>query len=144
MAPDIPVVDKRTEWQGPVPEPAGITSAFWEGSINGKFLIQECSECGNRQFYPRVVCTECGQLEPDWIESNGKGTIYSYTVCHAAREEVFQELLPYVVAIVQLEEGPQLTALVPSDSEDIEVGTSVEMRLWRVSDEAALPVFHPT
>ncbi|MFC4540359.1 Zn-ribbon domain-containing OB-fold protein [Halosolutus amylolyticus] len=139
----IPVVDKCEEWDGPVPEPTGLTAEFWSETANGRFLVQQCPNCDHQQFYPRIVCTNCGREEPDWTDTSGDGEIYSFTICYTAREEAFQKLTPYVVAIVELEDGPQLTALVPADPDEITIGTPVEMRLWQVDDDAALPVFYP-
>lgn len=137
----LEVVDKREEWNGPVPEPTGVAAKFWNATVDGRFLLQECV-CGHVQFYPRVVCIDCGQENPGWIDATGRGEVYTYTVCHTAREQVFRELAPYAVALVDLPEGPRLTAMIPDDVEGVSIGTSVEMRLWQVADTAALPVFY--
>lgn len=139
----IEVVDRRGEWDGPVPEPTGVATQFWDATGDGRFLLQECPVCERVQFYPRVICTDCGHEDPGWTEAIGRGEVYTYTVCHTAREQAFRELVPYAVALVDLAEGPRMTALIPGDVEDVAVGTPVEMRLWQVADSAALPVFFP-
>lgn len=137
------VTDRRDEWDGPTPVPSGVTERFWAATLDGTLLIQRCADCGAAQFYPRVLCTDCGALEPEWIEADGTGSVYSYTVCHFPSESGFEEFVPYVVAIVDLEEGPQLTAFVTADADDVEIGTPVEVEFWRISDDAAMPVFTP-
>jgi len=139
----IPVEDRREEWEGPIPLPNGVTEAFWEGTVDGEFRLQACLDCGEPQFYPRVVCKHCGSTDLEWTAASGEGEIHSYTVNHIPGEEGFGDLAPYVVAVVELEEGPQLMSLVPADADEIEVGTPVEARLWRISEDAAMPVFLP-
>ena len=139
----IPVVDKRSEWDGPVPEPAGIGTYFWSATTDGRFPVQECPDCGHRQFYPRVHCMACNRLDPEWVDTSGEGTIYSYTVCHTARESVYRDLAPYAVVLVDLDAGVRVTALVPDELDRVDVGTDVEMTLWQVADNAAVPVFRP-
>lgn len=143
MATDHPIEDRREEWAGPVPVPSGITERFWEATCEGRLLVQRCPDCGATQFYPRIVCTDCGALDPDWIEASGRGEVYSYTVNHRPGARGFGEYLPYVVAIVELAEGPRMMAFMPTDPGDVEVGLPVRVRFWRVSDDAALPVFVP-
>jgi len=133
--------DRRETWDGVVPVPSGITEAFWAATTEGDLLIQRCPDCGDHQFYPRVVCTACGGRDPEYVESSGEGEVFSYTVCHVPGAEGFGDLTPYAVAIVELDEGPRLTALVTSDPEAVEVGSRVTVDFWRVTDDAALPVF---
>lgn len=137
------VKDRREEWEGPIPLPHGIDEEYWVATLDGRLLIQHCDECGHTQFYPRVLCTNCGELEPHYVESEGIGTVYAYTVCHVPGEPGFADRTPYVVAVVELEEGPRLLALVDGDADDISIGTPVSVTFWRISDDAAIPVFVP-
>ncbi|WP_254762771.1 Zn-ribbon domain-containing OB-fold protein [Natrinema marinum] len=139
---NAPVEDRREEWEGPVPVPTGATEPFWEATLEGDLLFQEC-DCGNRQLYPRAVCTDCGAEDPPFEESEGVGTIYTYTVCHVPGEPGFGDRTPYVVGAIELAEGPRLLAMIDADPDDLEVGTPVAVRFWRISDEAAMPVFVP-
>ncbi|MFC6719284.1 Zn-ribbon domain-containing OB-fold protein [Natrialbaceae archaeon GCM10025810] len=137
-----PVEDRREEWEGPVPIPRGANEAFWEATLEGRLVLQRC-ECGNAQLYPRAVCTDCGAIDPPFEPSEGLGTVYTYTVCHVPGEPGFGDRTPYAVATVELAEGPRLLALLDCDPDEVAVGTPVEARFWRVSDDAALPVFVP-
>ncbi|WP_226005117.1 Zn-ribbon domain-containing OB-fold protein [Natrinema salinisoli] len=137
-----PVEDRREEWDGPVPVPTGATAPFWAATLEGELRYQQC-DCGNRQLYPRAVCTACGAEDPPFAASEGVGTIYTYTVCHVPGEPGFAERTPYVVGAVELAEGPRLLALIDADPESLEVGAPVAVTFWQVSDDAAIPVFVP-
>jgi uncharacterized OB-fold protein len=138
-----PVVDKREEWAGPVPNPNGVTTEFWEATLDGRFMIQYCPQCDEHQFYPRVICSACGELYPEWVDAAGSGKIYSYAVNHAPAGKGFTDLVPYVVAVIELNEGVRMVAMVDADSDTVEIGDRVSIELWRISDDAAFPVFVP-
>ncbi len=136
------VLDRRDEWDGPVPVPSGSNAPFWEATLDGELLYQRCS-CGTKQLYPRAVCSGCGAVDPPFESSDGLGTVHSYTVCHAPGEPGFDTRTPYVVAVVELLEGPRLLALLDVDADAVTVEMPVEVVFWRVSDVAAIPVFVP-
>ena len=78
------------------------------------------------------------------MEAGGRGTVYSYTVIRQNFSRSFRHLIPYVVALVDLEEGPRLmTNIVGCEPADVSVGMPVQVRFERVSDDASLPVFTP-
>ncbi|MBL7063333.1 MAG: Zn-ribbon domain-containing OB-fold protein [Anaerolineae bacterium] len=86
-----------------------------------------CEKCGARIFPPRDVCPECERLAQTPFVFSGRGEVYSYsTVYHPPRG--FEEFAPYTVALVQLEEGPMVTAqLTDVDTDHVRVGMPVEM-----------------
>ncbi|MFB6172241.1 MAG: Zn-ribbon domain-containing OB-fold protein [Haloarculaceae archaeon] len=133
--------DLRDEWDGVVPVPSGVTREFWAATTDGRLLVQRCSDCGEHQFYPRTVCTHCGARDPDYVEAAGTGEVVSYTVCHVPGAAGFGDHTPYAVAIVELAEGPRMTAHVTGDPDAVAVGAPVSVDFWRVSDDAAIPVF---
>ena len=123
------------------PEIAPEARAWWEATRSGVLLIQFCVSCGHHQHYPRALCLECGSTDLDWVEASGLGTVYSFTVSHQSPDPESLEP-PYVVAIIQLDEGPRLlshvTARPPS-----EISCDQQVRLaWRaLGDGRHLPVF---
>ncbi|WP_414469891.1 Zn-ribbon domain-containing OB-fold protein [Methanobacterium sp. ACI-7] len=96
----------------------------------------ECSQCGTVFFPKRVICPECrrkGNLED--IQLNGNGKIHTYSVITTPTDE-FKTIAPYVVAIVELEEGTKLTTqIVDCDPEDVKIGDEVEMVFRRIKEE---------
>jgi uncharacterized protein len=85
-----------------------ITAPFWEGALRNELMLQKCNSCGTYQFYPRPFCLKCESDTIGWVRASGNGTVYSLTV---VRIEVSAELPPpYVVAIIQLDEGPRMLA----------------------------------
>jgi len=107
--------------------------------------MQECADCGHRQFFPRAWCHLCGSGAVEWLESAGTGRVHTYTVIRRATElPVFAEDVPYVVAYVELDEGVRLCSnVVGCTPEEVEVGTPVEVTFDHVSEDLALPKFRP-
>lgn len=125
----------------PVPEPEA--TAYWAGARDGKLLVQKCDDCGSTQLYPRAFCLAChGPVS--WIEATGRGTVYSFTVIRQNHSRPFRDWMPYVVALVDLEEGPRvMTNVVGVDPEDMTVGMPVRARFEVVSDDAGIALFEP-
>jgi uncharacterized protein len=96
----------------------------------------KCSQCGKVFFPKRVICPECrrrGKIED--IKLSGKGKIYTYSVINTPTEE-FKTLAPYVVAIIELEEGTKITSqIVDCDPEKIEIGDEVEVVFRKIRTE---------
>jgi uncharacterized OB-fold protein len=115
---------------------------FFEGTKEGKLLIQRCSNCGALRHPPRPACPECRSFEWDTVRSSGRGTIYSYVVNHHPKVPAFD--YPLVVALIELEEGTRLVANVSGIApEAVVIGTPVQARFETFDDELTLPVFHP-
>ena len=99
---------RRTEsWAKPLPEPGPVSGPFWAAAAEGRILIQRCPACGHRQFYPRGLCTSCGS-DPDWEEASGRGTVHTFTVIRQQGARSFRDETPYVVAMIELDEGPRM------------------------------------
>jgi len=125
----------------PVPRPDAESEPFWSAAREGRLLVQECSSCGHRQLYARAHCLAC-RGSVDWVVASGRGTVYSFTVIRQNMSRSFRHLVPYVVALVDLEEGPRLmTNIVGCPPEQVQIGSAVRVRFDAVSDEIALPFF---
>jgi len=104
-------------------------------------MVQRCTSCGHHQLYARAHCLRC-RAEVEWVDASGDGVVYSFTVIRQNMSRSFRHLLPYVVALVDLAEGPRLmTNVVGCPPEDVRVGSKVRVRFEPVSDAAALPLF---
>jgi len=137
-APDLP--------EGAKPRPAPIPDAesepFWSGTLDGKLLVQECSMCGQRQLYGRSLCTNCHSAALNWVETSGKGTIYSRTIIRQNPSRSFKHMIPFVVALIDLDDGPRLMSnVIGTLAEEVQIGDRVRVTFEKVSDAAALPLF---
>ena len=126
----------------PLPRPTPLSRPHWEGCVEGVLRVQRCDECGSFVFVPSPVCGGCRGTKLSWVESSGRGTLYSYTTVHRPQQPVFE--VPYVVAIVELEEGwHMLSNLVDVAIDDVAIGMPLEVSFERKSDEIVLPYFRP-
>jgi uncharacterized OB-fold protein len=124
------------------PIPDAESEAFWSGTLEGKLLVQECSVCGQRQLYGRSLCTNCHSASLSWIEASGKGTIYSRTIIRQNPSRSFKHLIPFVVALIDLDDGPRMMSnVVGTPAEEVNIGDRVRVTFEPVSDTAALPMF---
>jgi uncharacterized OB-fold protein len=127
----------------PLPHPTSLSRPHWDGCRDGVLRVQRCYACRTIVFIPQPICTQCQGDTLAWIDSSGRGTVYSYTIVHRPPRPEFDT--PYVVAIVELEEGwHMLTNVVGCDPADVRVGLPVRVAFRRMSDEITLPMFVPT
>ena len=127
----------------PLPRPDHVSERYWSAAADGKVLYQECPACGHRQFYPRAMCTECaGDVE--WREASGQGEVHTFTIIRQNWGTPFRDMLPYVVAMVELDEGVKMmTNVTDCDPEDVHVGMRVEAYAVRVDDAVGIPFWRP-
>jgi hypothetical protein len=128
----------------PVPVPGPLTAFFWEAIAAGRLDILRCEGCGHYVHYPRPICDRCQSTELSPSTVSGRGTIYSYTVVVQAFHPYFVDRLPYVLAVVELEEEPGLkvtTTLLRCDEDQLRVGLPVELELTDVGYGLTLPYF---
>jgi uncharacterized OB-fold protein len=122
-----------------------VTRPFWEATGEGRFLIQRCGSCAAAAFYPRPACPSCGSGELGWEEASGDATVHTFTVARRSTHPAFAGQEPYVVAIVELAEGPRVTtSIVDCPPDDVRVGMPVRLTFDEVGDDGiALPLFRP-
>jgi len=128
----------------PTPKPSPVSKTYWEKAAQQELWIQRCNDCSAYFFYPRVLCPECWGDNLQWSRVSGKGTIYTYTVVHRSDLQPFAEKTPYVLAVVELEEGPRMTANVVNCPVDrVRIGMPVRVVFEPTGDEHKLPQFEP-
>ena len=126
----------------PLPRPYQDTEPYWAAARDHRFVIQHCKSCGKHQFYPRGVCSHCLSSDLEWHEASGKGTVYSFSVNHRAPHPGFADEIPFVLAIVELEEGPRMmTNIVECNPDSVKIGMAVEVTFEDVTEEVTLPKF---
>lgn len=116
---------------------------FWQACRDGRLLLHRCETCG-RHYWPASRCVAHGDEAMRWIESAGAGALYTYTVVHHAYTPSMTGRVPYVVGVIQLNEGPYFHSnIVDCEIADIHIG--MKLRACMVAHESGLtiPVFRP-
>lgn len=117
---------------------------YWDAAKAGKLLIAKCQACEKVHHYPRPFCPSCWSEDVVQVEASGRGTLYTYSTVYMNDLHPFKERLPYIAAMVELEEGPRLmTNMVDCEPADLEVGMPVQVVFRPITDEIDATVFQP-
>lgn len=130
----------------PLPDVTPWSRPFWDAAAERRLLLQKCDSCQEVIMYPKRVCPSCLGSDLGWVEASGKGKIYTYTVQVAGAPSGFEDAVPYVVAVVRLEEGVQLMSnIVGEGATDVACDDPVEVDFEQVEGtDVVLPVFRLT
>lgn len=130
-------------YAGPLPVPTPETKPYWDAAKRHVLQVQRCNDCGSCYFYPRPLCPGCFSQRVSWIDCSGRGKLHTFVINHRGPRG-FPLPAPYVIAIVELEEGPRLLSnLVDVDPNAIRCDMPVEVAFADVTDEITLPRFRP-
>ena len=125
----------------PVPPITPETAPYWNAAREGRLLLQRCVDCRRVRFYPRTLCPGCWSDRAEWTEASGRGRIHSFRIIRRPPAPAFTALLPYVVALIDLEEGPRMMANVVGDGAlDVAIDEAVTVTFERRGD-VTLPQF---
>lgn len=127
------------DYPGVVPSAQGEEADWFAFCREHRLMIQRCVECAHYQFPPRSVCIECLAPRPEWVEAAGTGTVFTFTIQHREASG-FEGQAPYVVAMVDLDEGPRMMSRIVGP-EPISIGMSVEVGWASIADGVDVPVF---
>jgi uncharacterized OB-fold protein len=131
-----------SEYKKPLPVVQPWSKPFWEAAKRHRLMIQTCNDCGLKIFYPRKYCPDCWSANLGWFEASGRGKVFSYSITMAGVEERFAEDLPFVLALVDLEEGIRMmTNIVECKPDEVSIGMDVKVTFRDVTDEFSLPMF---
>lgn len=123
-----------------IPLPRGEERIWFDGAREGRLALTRCRACGAWST-PRVVCPQCWSQDVEVAAASGLGEIYSYTVLHRAGRPGFEADVPYVVALVTLDEGPRvMTTIVGVAPDEVRIGCRVRAEFVTRGD-IAFPVF---
>jgi uncharacterized OB-fold protein len=132
-----------SELPAPAPYVSVETKPFWDATAEGRLVLPRCDECATVIWYPRQLCPGCGSTSVGWIDATGNGTVYSFTVIRKGQGP-YREVAPYVLAYVELDEGPRLmTNVVGCDPDTVAIGMPVTVELAPTDKGTALPRFRP-
>lgn len=125
------------------PRPTPETQPYWDGTAAGTLRIQRCTPHGHAYFYPRTSCPTCGTEDVEWVVASGRAQLHSYVISHRPAPGFSP---PYVIAVVELEEGPRMmTNLVgvEPDPDDLELDMDLVVEFETRGEDIQVPVFRP-
>jgi uncharacterized protein len=126
-----------------VPVPTDVSRPHWEGGKRGELMVQRCGICQRFVFLPALLCPYCLSEDLIWTRSSGRGIVHTFTCVFRPVRPDFE--VPYVVAVVTLEEGwHMMTNLIGCRWDEIVIGMAVEVTFVDINDVIALPFFRPS
>ena len=114
----------------PLPQVTELTKPYWDALDKGHLAFQRC-KCGNAWLPARQECPKCLGPDVHWEQASGRGRVVSWVVYHSAYHDAFKDRIPYVVAIVELDEGPRLISNILGPREALRDSLPVELRIER-------------
>ena len=128
----------------PVPVADPLTEPFWAAAREHRLVIQRCTACGTFRHLPSELCARCQSPDHEWVESAGRGSVFTFTIVGHPVHEATTPAVPYAVVIVELDDCGGV--LVPSnvidcDPSEITIGMTLEVAWDDVNDTVAIPRF---
>ena len=115
---------------------------YWDSASHDRLVIRKCKACSAFHFMPRYLCPECWSTDLEWVQASGKGVVHSYTIIRRTPLKEFEGLVPYVVALIDLDEGPRMMAnILGGDALDTKIGDRVEVCFEKRGEQAKVPQF---
>jgi uncharacterized OB-fold protein len=131
-------------YEKPLPIVDPESAPYWSALKAKRLVLKRCRDCGRAHFYPRALCPHCHSDALEWSDARGTGSIYSFTVARRPAGPAFKADTPYVVAVVDLDEGARMmTNIVTDDVNAVRIGQRVSIVFDAVPDEITLPKFKP-
>ena len=118
------------------------SKVYWDGARDERLMIRKCRSCGATHFMPRYLCPACWSTDLDWIQASGRGKVHSFTVIRRAPLPAFAGKVPYVIALIDLDEGPRMMAnILGEDALQTRIGDRVEVCFEERGAGAKVPQF---
>jgi len=131
----------------PLPHPITPEARpYWDGLREHKLMLPHCRQCGKSFLYPRVLCPFCHAADIDWVQASGRGRLYSFEIAHQTFNKAFKVKPPYVLAMIELEEGPRMMSNlvgIEADPKRIRCDMPVEVVYEKLTYEITLPLWKP-
>jgi uncharacterized OB-fold protein len=130
-----------------VPAVTELTQPFWDAAKAGRLAIQRCQDCKHYNHPPRPLCDACLSDKLAFEAVSGSGSVWSYTVMHQKSVAGFEETVPYLTALVELDEQPMLllpTNLPGAEAGDVTIGQRVHVTFTALDGDIVLPQFVPS
>ena len=135
------------EYKKPVPSPEDplLTQPFWEATKRHEVVIPRCKKCNYYFWYPRQACPKCLQEDWEWVKTDGKARLHTFTVVRQPGNPNFADDVPYAYAIVQLEEGVRMISNIVDCKipEDLQVDMPLVPSFDDITPQYTLLKFKP-
>ena len=129
----------------PLPQPTPDTQPFWDAAKRHELMLPKCRVCSQLHYFPRPFCPHCFSWDLEWVHCSGRGKLYSFVINYRPAPG-FEEEAPYVIAVVELEEGPRmmsnLTGVEP-EPDKVQVDMPLEIVFEDVNEELTMFKFRP-
>ena len=133
------------ETSQPQPVANADSLPYWNAARERRLVIRKCKACGQLHFMPRYLCPACWSDQLEWVDVAGTGRVHSFTVIRRASDPAFASRIPYVVALIELDEGPRMMAnIVGDDALAVAIGDPVKVIFEDRGDGALIPQFQRT
>lgn len=130
--------------RGDLPQVDSDSRAWWEACGEGRLLARRCGSCARLHHYPRPFCPHCWGEDLTWEEMSGRGRLYTWSVVFRNPQHPFADRVPYIPAIVDLEEGVRLmTDIVGTTPDQLHIDLPVQVTFEPLADGMAAPMFTP-
>ena len=130
----------------PVPVPQQESDFYWEKAKQHELWLRYDNTAQQAYFYPRDISPLTFSRDTTWIKASGKATLFTYGIVHRPPHPGFVNDVPFVTAIVELEEGPKMATNIVMDDptpEKLQIGMPLEVVFEDITDEIAIPKFKP-
>jgi len=120
------------------------TATWWASLSRGVIQVERCRSCDDVHLYPRTFCPRCWSDDVELEPASGRASLYSFSVVHMMDLPPFGARVPYVVGIVELEEGPRLmTNIVGVQPTDVAIGMALRLKVRPLTDDLSAADFEP-
>lgn len=113
---------------------AALVEEYRDLLRQGSLVFQQCGACGHKHNFPRVFCASCHQRQLTWRVSSGRGKIYTYSIIHRAPTEEWAARTPYIIGLVDLDEGVRVMGHIESDLDVITCDSGVVAAIHVLDD----------
>lgn len=129
----------------PVPDTGDpLTAPFWAAAAEERLVVQKCSDCSTWHHPPVGLCPRCLSDRLEFVPVSGRGTVYSFVIVKDQRLPAFDNLMPYVLASVQLDDAPGVMMLsnIPGTANDqVRHGMAVQVAFEQIAPGVKIPQF---
>jgi uncharacterized OB-fold protein len=127
-----------------VPTPSFEDSIFWGATKEHRLVLPHCRACNHVWFPPYAACPRCFSQDLDWLDAVGRGSLFGWTEIHARPSASYPDSGRYIVALVELAEGPlMLSRLIALEWDELHLGLPLEVVFDDITPDVTIPRFRP-